>query len=821
MASRGIMFRFLFLAGSLCMVPGSRGICEEAPAAKKAVPKGPEVTQNDIVPVILQRCAVCHGLRRKESGLDLRTRASMLRGGKSGPAITLGKPAESLALKRIRAGEMPPPRKVVEVSVKPIAPAEIDLLSRWIELGAPEVEIEPDGQDGAPDPLVTDEDRKFWAFRPPRPQDPPPVRRPELVRNPIDGFLLAKLEERGLSFSAEADRATLLRRLCLDLTGLLPEPAEVEGFLADRDPEAYSRLVDRLLASPRYGERWARHWLDVAGYADSEGKREQDLPRPSAYRYRDYVIRSLNEDKPYDRFLLEQIAGDELADSENAPEITDAMYQNLVATGFLRMAPDPTWASITNFVSDRLEVIADEIEVLGSGVLGLTVKCARCHNHKFDPIPQRDYYRLADILKPAYDENDWLRSGWHPGISTGERAERELPRVATTERRAWEAENRAIDEEVNRLKATLAPGAASAAKAEVEKRIQEAEARRRPEPRIRALWDRGEPSPTYILRRGDPLSPGKQVGPGVPSVLTDGRTAFRPEPPWPGARKTGRRLALARWLVRPDHPLTARVAVNRLWKNHFGAGIVKTLGDFGKAGARPTHPELLDWLALELVGRGWSLKAMHRLMVTSAAYRQEALVTPERAERDPENALLSRMPLLRMEAEVLYDSLLQAAGRLDESRFGPPDPVEARPDGLVMPVGSEKGWRRMVYVRQERKQLPTILENFDLPQMNPNCLERRESTVSLQALYLMNNGMVEKLARDFAARVRKEAGDDPGAAIERVYLIALGRRPSGEELELGKSFLSRWPGREPAAPSAALSAYCHTILNSAGFLYID
>src|SRR5262249_48235246 len=355
------------------------------------------------------------------------------------------------------------------------------------------------------------------------------------------------------TLSVEADRLTLLRRASIDLTGLPPEPSDVLAFQNDRSPDAYERMIDRLLASPRYGERWGRYWLDLAGDADSEGKREQDLPRPHAWRYRDYVIRAFNADKPYDRFLLEQIAGDELADWHNAREITPEIYDNLVATGFLRMAPDATWANITGYVGDRLEVIAAEIDVLGSAVMGLSLKCARCHNHKFDPIPQRDYYRLLAIFKGALDEYDWLKPDVRPGlgpVSQDVAGGRLLTQVTTAERKAWESGGK-----------------------------------KGLEPRIQALWDRGEPSPTYIYLRGDPLTPGRPVGPGVPSALTDGRASFVVMPPWPGAKSTGRRLAFARWLTRPDHPLTARVMVNRLWKLHFGAGLVRTLADFGKTGA--------------------------------------------------------------------------------------------------------------------------------------------------------------------------------------------------------------------------------------------
>ncbi len=710
------------------------------------------------------------------------------------------------------------------MSIKPIEPAETELLARWIEQGAPEVALEPDVAGPAPDPLVTDKDRDFWAFQPPRPTPVPAARHPEQVRNPIDAFILNALERKGLTLSAEADRAALLRRVYLDLNGLPPEPAEVRAFLADPDPRAYEKIVERLLASPRYGERWARHWLDLAGYADTEGKREQDLDRPFAYRYRDYVIRSLNADKPYDRFLLEQIAGDELADYEHAPAITPEVADNLVATGFLRMAPDPTWYNLTNFIPDRLEVMADEIDVLGSAVLGLTLKCARCHSHKFDPIPQRDYYRLVAVFKGAFDEHDWMKSNWHGTLSMGPRTDRDLPYVPADERRRWEAANAELQKEIDALR----PGGKKP-DARAETKIRDLEARRLPEPKLRALWDRGEPSPTYVYNRGDYLRPGRLVGPGVPSVLTDGRTPFEVKPPWPGAKQTGRRLALARWLTHPDHPLTARVLVNRVWKHHFGTGLVKTLDNFGKAGARPTNPELLDWLAREFVRQGWSLKALHRLMVTSATYRQSSLVGPRADKLDPDNVLYSRMPLQRMSAEQLYDSLLQVAGCLDPTPFGPPDRVEVRPDGLATPRATGAGWRRGIYVHQQRKVVANHFENFDFPQMNPNCVERRDSTVTLQALYLMNNGMVRQLADRLAHRVRAETGDNPGRQVDAVYLVALGRPPSREEEEAGLAALAgltqEW-GRQPGpdrgeAARQALATYCHAILNSAAFLYID
>jgi mono/diheme cytochrome c family protein len=801
-------------------------------------------TQVDVQAIMLRRCTACHGRRRQEANLDLRSRAGMLRGGKSGPAIVLSKPDESLLVEKLRSGRMPPPDRLVEASVKPVDPAEVDVIVRWIAAGAPEVEIEPDVATTSGDSLVADKDRKFWAFQPPQPVAVPGVQNTDQVRNPIDAFVLQKLEPKGLALSPEAERAILIRRASFDLTGMPPEPEDVEAFLSDTSPDAYETLIDRLLASPRYGERWGRYWLDLAGYADSEGKREQDLPRPHAWRYRDYVIQAFNADKPYDRFLVEQLAGDELADYEHAAEITPEMYDQLVATGFMRMAPDATWANITGYVSDRLEVIADEMDVLGSAVMGLSLKCARCHSHKFDPIPQRDYYRLLAVFKGAFDEYDWLkpdvRNGLGP-LSQDVLPGRLMPYVSTAERRAWETHNAEIAKKIETLRSSLAETKLAAAQdasletktKEIEGQIKSLEGQRWPEPLIHALWDRGEPSPTFIYRRGDPLSPGKIVGPGVPSVLTDGHTPFEPKKPSPEAKTTGRRRAFAEWLVEADHPLTARVMVNRLWQHHFGAGIVKTPGNFGKAGTPPTHPELLDWLAREFVGQGWSMKAMHRLMMTSATYRQSSTITPHHETADPDNLLYSRMPLVRLDAESLYDTLLVVASRLDERRFGPADPVQARPDGLVTPTQSERGWRRLIYVQQLRKRLPTHLESFDYPQMNPNCVERIDSTVAPQALYLMNNGMIDDLALRFAERVKSEVGGEAARQIDRVYLIALSHHPNDGERASGLSALARltnqWNGqleatgtsdREQAAQQA-LATYCHAVINSAGFMYVD
>jgi hypothetical protein len=728
-------------------------------------------------------------------------------------------------IRRIKAEEMPPRRQLVSASVKPMETAERQKLEARIAAGMPESPIGPDVATHEPDQLVTDEDRAFWSFQ--RPKNPPLPRSAlqpgdlDQARNPIDLFILAKLRERGLSFAPAADRVTILRRLSFDLIGLPPTPEEVAQFVDDASPMAYEALVERLLASPHYGVRWGRHWLDVAGYADSEGAQNEDRVRPNMWRYRDYVVRAHNADKSYDRFLQEQLAGDELADYEHAAVITDEIYDNLVATGFLRTAPDRTFANITNFVPDRLEVIADEIQILGSAVFGLTLHCCRCHSHKFDPLPQRDYYRLAATFKEALDEHDWLG----PEV-------RQLKQVTSSERQVWEQSQKNIDSRIAPLKKELEAEADEAAKKKLQDQIKQIEKERIPEPTIRALWSRGNPSPTYVLQRGNYLTTGVEVGPGVPSVLTDGKTPFRIEPPWPGAQVSGRRLALARWLTAPDHPLTARVMVNRIWKHHFGVGIVSTLGNFGKTGAAPSHPELLDWLANEFIRCGWSMKLMHRLIVTSTTYRQSSQRTAEVATRDPDNRFLSHMPLRRLEAEILRDSLLLVAGQLDEQPYGPPDEIEVREDGLVTAKTTSRGGRRSIFVLHRRTKMPTILESFDSPQMGPNCVERGESIVAPQALHLLNNSTVYALAGQFAERVERDVGTAPDQQIRRAHQIALGKPPTEDEQRVGREMLdqltTRWQNTlgvrsdaKQEAAKRALQNYCHAIMNSAAFIYVD
>lgn len=828
-----------------------------------------QLTQHDVLPIVLLRCVTCHGTRLQRGGVDLRTPEGMLQGGTSGPALVPGDPDASRMIQRIETEACPPRDQLLKYFVRRPPKSEVETLRRWIEAGAPVVDVAPDVATTEPDPLVTDEDRQHWAFQ-------PPVADPDV--HSLDEFIERKLAEQGLELSPEADRDTLIRRAFLDLTGLPPSLAEWRRWHFSSAPEWYAAMIDDLLDSPRYGERWGRYWLDLAGYADSEGGVSADPIREVAWKYRDYVIQSFNDDTPYDRFLMEQLAGDELTDVANAEEVTDEMVRNLVATGFLRMGIDQTGSRTMNFVPERLGVISDAINVIGSGIMGLTLECCRCHSHKYDALPQRDYYRFKAIFQGALDEHDWLTfRNRQLNVGTPEHRQRvaetnppllrelkqlqaqmkqettelqlallraHYPEQPESDRQATLAALRIADNNRTLIQRNLVemlqvaeaipdgqqpPGVreARARIADLELRIIRLKQQLEPPLTIRALWDRGDPSPTYVLRRGEHDRAGDLVGPGVPSVLTDGRTPFDVTPPFPnGTPKTGRRLALARWLTRPDHPLTARVFVNRVWYHHFGTGLVRSLENFGVQGDRPSHPQLLDWLAVRFVEQGWSIKQLHRLIMNSRTYRQSSRVTRRHLERDPQNRLLSRMTLRRLDAEALRDSLLAVSGMLDETRGGPPDPVSVDRNGQVRVVPTVEGrWRRSVYAQFRRTEIPTFLATYDYPVMGPNCIERSVSTVSLQSLLMMNNGHIRELAAAVAARVERLQEDSGIPAVERLidtaYQLVLSRLPRDDERQTGtvalEELIEQWNGNR----HAALETYCHVLLNSAAFLYVD
>jgi mono/diheme cytochrome c family protein len=819
------------------------------------------------VPAVMTRvffthCISCHGKHKQEAGLDLRTPESIRRGGKSGPAVVPRDPDGSLIIRRLIADEMPPKKNVLgdDNYVRRVAPDEIDLVRRWIAAGAPDEKATGDVNDEAP-PARSD----FWSFQPVKRPAVATVKQQRNVVTPIDSFIVAQLEPRGLSLSPPAEKLELLRRACFDLTGLPPTPAEVNEYLADNRPDAYERLIDRFLASPHYGERWAQHWLDGAGYSDSHGKIDRDQFRAYLWRYRDYVIRAFNADKPYDRFLTEQIAGDELvATGELASDAEQ--IEALIATGFLLTAADATDEAAFNTIAQRMGVVADQIDIFTSSVMGLTLECARCHNHKFDPITQQDYYRFSAIFQSAMDPYDWRIASqmYYPRRIPLDRcyqryiyypADKESPELAR-----WNNRFKPRIEELGAKLAALLKERQEAARAagDAESAKLDADQWAAKDPKFKERLEKlrsqlnstkqqliepgvidgltdvgGEPTPVYQLRRGELNSPGERVAPGVPSTF-DGLVApYTITKPSADSQSSGNRLALARWLTDKNHPLTARVIVNRVWQHHFGQGLVATPGNFGAKGARPSHPELLDWLASELVDNGWSLKKLHKLIMTSAVYRQTSRVSGE-STSDSDNVLLSHFPMQRLDGESIRDAILAVSGQLDLTPYGPPEEVERTPEGEVVDPGAGSR-RRSIYLRRMRLKPLTVIEQFDGPDMVPNCLGRTQSNVPTQALELYNSDFVRSAATAFAKELLKEKV--PGEpAVREVYIRAFGRPPNPGELQQALSGLGdlrdAW-GKEAAIETAAnnerkanldklaLATFCHAVLNSPEFIYVD
>jgi hypothetical protein len=710
---------------------------------------------------------------------------------------------------------------------------------------------DPCGQAVAGEKVIKDEDRQHWAFQAPKRPDVPQVKARGWVRNPIDAFVLAQLEENELRPAPEADRATLLRRLSFDLTGLPPTPGEVAAFLADRAPGAYEREVDRLLASSRYGERWAQHWLDLARYADSDGF-EFDQARPDAWRYRDWVVDALNRDMPYDRFVRWQLAGDELS-----PDDASAF----VATGFNRCYPD--MVDLNDQKLRRQNALNDITETTGLVFLGLTIGCARCHDHKFDPIRATDFYQLQAFFTPARFRDDYpigsaaeraayeeMFSRWDDEVT---RVQRELIRLETPVREAlvsglppkvtdeaaaaysrpdaerssedirliyevFEKDRRVTPEHWGRALDPISAHVRQVGLARLA-RLKKSEPPRLPQ--ARGIDEKTpDAPPTFLLRRGDFASPGPEVAPAFPPVLCRDETASVALPT-PSAKSSGRRVELADWLVRPDHPLTARVIVNRLWQHHFGRGIVATPSDFGTMGAEPTHPELLDWLATELPTRGWSLKAMHRLMLTSATYRQSSQANPTALAADPENSLLWRHNRHRLDGESIRDALLAVSDQLNPAMGGPcifPElPAELAKlssKGVAWPVSdhAQDRRRRSLYVFIRRNMRYPFFEAFDRPDTNASCPNRAVTTIAPQALTLLNSQLANESARALADRVKREAGPQGDARVDHAYRLVFARPPDDEERRLAREFVG--DGQD-------LAPLCRALLNANEFLYLD
>ena len=860
----------------------------------------------DVAPILQEKCLACHGRGEPMSQLDLRTRAGMLRGGLRGAALVPGRAEESRVYQLISGREAP----VMPLGGR-LHSDEIAILKQWINEGAnwdvARLDAPPASLNkGKPPPpanqeedVITEAERGWWAFQKPVRRPIPRHGEPRWNENPVDAFLKRQLDREGLEPAPRADRRTLIRRAYLDLVGLLPPPEAVDAFVHDSSPDAFEKLVDRLLASPRYGERWGRHWLDVARYADSGGY-EYDYDYPHAWRYRDYVIRAFNEDKPYDQFVREQLAGDEL------DEVT---HDSLVATGFNRVGPTVGFREKDN-PQYRYNYLDDMIGTTGRAFMGLTINCARCHDHKFDPIPQRDYYRLLATFFPFvnYDfplappqavadyearkaEVDAQIQPLKEKIAELEAPYRKLafeqklesfPEEIRLAVRTPEAERtsgqKLLADQVTTIRLNLATVADRfkpedrAAIDDLKARIEELEKRMPPElPRAMAIRDgdyrfapdglgdeklpgKGEredygdiegsflpragkpfvPPTAYFLPSGDYRTRGGPVEPGFLHVLARGDEPTAIPPSAGRIVSSGRRRALAEWIVSPEHPLTARVMVNRLWHFHFGRGIVATTSNFGRTGLPPVYPELLDWLATEFVRDGWSVKSMHRLLMNSEAYRMaSAFDHAGNREKDPAGKHLWRFPQRRLEAEVIRDIVLDASGKLNREiggkPFFPPIPEAVR---LSFPKGrweaAEQGpavWRRSVYSYWKRGLRYPMFEVFDQPDPNVTCERRDRTTVPTQALTLLNNEFILEQAKYFAERVAAESGPARADRVQRAYRIALSRPPDRDEIDGNSAFLARQAAyhlhRAAADPEqSALVDLCDVIMNLSEFVYL-
>ena len=846
----------------------------------------------DVRPILKTHCFHCHGEGEKLKGdVDLRLRRLMAeKKTDEGRVLVPGNVKGSLLLKLVKDGDMPK-------GEKKLSAAEIGVIEKWIASGAATLGEEP--KEAPKGFFITEVEKRFWAFQPAARPAVPKVKNAVGARNAIDLFLLQKLREQKMDFAAEAEKLTLIRRAHFDLVGMPPSPEAVDEFLGDERADAYERLIDRLLDAPAYGERWARHWLDIAGYADSNGYAEADSSRPHAWRYRDYVIRAFNEDKPWDDFILEQLAGDELAgvtqENAAAKALDPRVQELLAATGFLQMGPDGTGDDAGDQKLARNQAVAETMKIVSTSLMGLSVGCAQCHDHRYDPISQADYYRMRSVFDPAMDWKEWRPPS------------QRLVSLYTAEDRkkadAIEVEARKIDDEANKMRKDFlekvfekelaklpediretvkvarntvrekrtpeqvsllkkhpsadVQGALDLYDPEANKKVQakqdeanKVRATKPKEPFVFAVTERAGKIPeTFLFNRGDHEQPKQKVEPGELQIfhaVAKGRPlTFEKSKE---LSSSGRRLAYAKWLTTGEHPLTARVLVNRFWLHHFGRGLVNSPSDFGAQGERPSHPELLDWLASEFVRGGWKLKPLHRLMMTSAAYRQSSK-HDDSSRRDPDNRFYARMKLRRLDAESVRDSMLAVSGKLNGEQFGPAMPIARDEAGRVL-TGSqklngnndpvlvetigEKAFRRSVYSEVKRSLPLTILEAFDEPVMSPNCAMRESSTVAPQALLMLNDTFVSQQAQYFAERLQRENPGDLRAQIQRAWKLAYNVAPTEKETSSSLIYLAEQTERiraklpppakdkPPKDPQLlALSSFCQALVSANRFLYVE
>ncbi|MDA1049969.1 MAG: PSD1 and planctomycete cytochrome C domain-containing protein [Planctomycetota bacterium] len=801
--------------------------------------------ESEIKPILVQHCVKCHGGKgAPKSGLFLTSRQGLLKGGEAGPSVSLESPRESVLLEAVNYAsyEMPPNGKLPQ--------AKIDALTKWVEMGLPWTpggKIEYVAADEHGPPPVNDETKKFWSFQPVSRPELPQVIDDRWVRTPIDAFVLSGLEQAGLQPVARATKTALLRRAYYDLIGLPPSPDEVQAFLSDDAPDAFERVVDQLLESPHYGERWGRHWLDLVRYAETNSY-ERDGAKPFVWRYRDYVIRAFNADKPYDQFMKEQIAGDEL---------DKATSDSIIATGYYRLG---IWQDEPVDPEQELfEDLDDLVRTTAEVYLGMTVGCARCHDHKLDPIPQTDYYgmlaffrnvkRLGERSHESVLAASVRTLGTDDAVQRYERLVREH-KEATDENRQelgkldrrikadlvgvendeWKAEQARVEIAKTRIGKILTQEEFNRYVALTAERDQLRQFRPPGNEQALCVKEHGRSSPpTHVLIRGNAHVEGDVVEPGFLSVLSPPEPKI--VPPAEGVESTGRRLALANWFASRDNPLTARVMVNRIWQYHFGRGIVRSTSDFGFQGIAPTHPELLDWLAAEFVDGEWRMKRLHKLIMLSNTYQMSSQPNEQALAKDPINNLMWRFDMRRLSAEEIRDSILAVNGSLNRDKmFGPSIFVPIPEEVLAGQSRPGDGWgqsspedraRRSIYIHVKRSLVVPMMASFDGADTDASCPTRFVTTQPTQALGMLNSDFINEQADVFAKYLIENAGSNIQDQIALGLRRTVQRDPTSDEIERGKRLINTLQQKYQLSPQAALKQFCVTALNFNEFMYLD
>ena len=850
-----------FRINSLCAGIGVLALAIPATAQRDPLFK------TEILPVLEKNCVQCHGEKQKMAKLDLSSFTGMMEGSASGPVIAPGKPERSLMWKLIENDQMPQGGKLTT--------AEKQLIKSYIQYGrfpaaAAETAAAIQAREAA---RVTPQDRNWWSFRKPVKAPVPALANQTSqaqVRTTIDAFVLAQLERRNWKMQAEADRPTLIRRAYFDLIGLPPSPAEVKAFVEDKLPNAWEKVIDRLLASPRYGEHWGRHWLDVAGYSDSRGD-AGDSDREVSWKYRDYVIHAINKNKPINQFILEQVAGDQLVNYKHLTIPAADQIEPLTATGFLRTTADITDNQTIYEVDKYFDAQQKAMETSLTALLGVTVQCARCHDHKFDPFLQRDYYKLMAVYQPVFDPENWLpadlnhgpwpsrevldmdesaRAAWIKDVTSNDaKALRRMDDLLEATYQRYRAElkgGRDISDEARRAqirkdieadpdlevdrnapKEFISDQELDKRFAELPKWKDEIQLKRYgrrnqskvPPNYIEAAWDISKtPSPTYVLARGNYLAPGMEVQPGIPLVLDNPQQPLEfpdpaKHPEWNG---TNRRLILAKWMTSPDNPLVPRVFVNRVWQWHFGEGIVRSVDDFGTQGAKPSHPELLDYLTVSFEEHNWDLKWLTKEIMMSQVYRQGSSEVPQYLAADPGDKLLWRKAPLRLEAETIRDSMLKVSGLLNERMFGKQEPIKRGPDGQWLEDNQGAGaTRRSLYLAQTRTRSVAFLHAFDCPDMtSDNQPERFRASLPIQSLAMMNNPLVMRTSKAFTQEVLEKSKNNYDEAVKLAFDQAYNRPPTAKEQEIARKSVA-----SESNPQEGLRLFIQAMFGANNFLY--